>query len=75
MKKVPTLAPFVAAPRSSFHATEFAMAETTTVTYMPWLGGIDVNACSFVHQANTSNLIGTDGSKRTNPGHLGGGLT
>ena len=75
MSKVPTLTPFVAAPRPSFHATEFAMAETTTVTYMAWLGGIDVNDCSFADQASTSKLIGTDGSKRINPGHLGGGLT
>lgn len=75
MSKVATLTPFVAAPRPSFRATDFAMAEATTVTYMAWLGGIDVNDCSFVHQASTSNLIGTDGSKRTNPGHLGGGLT
>lgn len=75
MSKVPTFAPFVAAPRTPLCATEVALAETTAVTYMPWLGGVDVTGCSFVHQASSSNHIGTNGSKRTTPGHLGGGLT
>lgn len=74
MSQVPTFAPFVAVPRPSFCAAAVTSADTTSM-YMTWLGGVDAKGCSLDNQSITSNHLGTDGSKRTVPGHLGGGLT
>jgi len=74
MSQVPTFAPFVVETRPSFRTTEIAATDTTTM-YMTWLGGIDAKGCSLDDQFVTSNHSGANGSKRTTPGHLGGGLT
>ena len=67
MSQVPTTAMHVAEPRPSFCAL--------ATTYMAWLGGIEANDCLQDHKSITRNHFGTNGSKRTVPGHLGGGLT
>lgn len=74
MSQAPTFAPFVAAPRPSFRAAAVSSVETTPM-FMTWLGGVDAKGCSLDTQSITSNHSGTNGSKRTIPGHLGGGLT
>jgi hypothetical protein len=74
MSKVAIFAPFVAVPRPSFCAAAVTSADTAP-KYMTWLGGVDARGCSLDNQSITSNHSGTNGSKRTIPGHLGGGLT
>lgn len=75
MSQVPTIATHTAVPRPSFSAMTVESADPTTGHYMAWLGGIDASGCSMGNSSFSNNHFGANGSKRTIPGRLGGGLT